>query len=325
MLPSCRSEGVADMIYEQMDAQCFARGTFEPLFAKGSSPVLRYICKISPEASQVHTRVMHAHEDLAELVFIFSGASRYLVHDRQVPVKSGDLLIYNRGVVHDEYAPRDSGIGYYCAGISDILLPGLSENMLIRPRKDYVFHTGAHSEEIRVLMEMMYDNLTRRVPNAERICDSLMHALIDMVLLVVREQDTESAADTAGGRAGTDEQAAERGPQEFSIQIKEYIDRHYREPLTLETIGTALHLSPWYLSHLFKEMTGYSPFQYLARRRIGEAQTLLISTDASITDIAFRVGYETQSYFNAQFTKHVGMPPNQFRKKYVVQKKEKEK
>ena len=312
------------MIYEQMDAQCFAQGTFEPLFEKGTSPVLRYICKISPEASQVHTRVMHAHEDLAELVFIFSGASRYLVHDRQVPVQGGDLLIYNRGVVHDEYAPRDSGIGYYCAGISNIRLPGLPENVLIEPRKDYVFHTGAHSDEIRVLMDMMYDNLTGRVPNAERICDSLMHALIDMVLLVVREQDEENAVGRADGRTGSDERAAEGGPQEFSLQIKEYIDSHYREPLTLETIGSALHLSPWYLSHLFKEMTGYSPFQYLARRRIGEAQTLLISTDASITDIAFQVGYETQSYFNAQFTKHVGMPPKQFRKKYVVQKKERE-
>lgn len=312
------------MVYEQMDAQCFVQKSFEPLFVKGSAPVLRYICKISPEASQLHTRVMHAHEDLAELVYIYSGASTYLVDDRRVPVKSGDLLIYNRGVVHDEYASKDSEIGYYCAGISDIHIPGLPENMLIGPRKDYVFHTGVHGEEIRTLMEMMFVNLTHGVPNAERICDSLMHVLIDMVLLVVHEQDCGEKTDAGGGRRDAAGKPVWEGPQELSNQIKEYIDRHYREPLTLESIGRALHLSPWYLSHLFKEMTGYSPFQYLARRRIGEAQTLLISTDESITDIAFRVGYETQSYFNAQFTKHVGMPPNQFRRRYVVQKKRKE-
>lgn len=46
--------------------------------------------------------------------------------------------------------------------------------------------------------------------------------------------------------------------------------------------------------------------QYLLRRRIGEAQTLLITTDLSITRIAERVGYDTQSYFNLQFTKNVG-------------------
>lgn len=77
-------------------------------------------------------------------------------------------------------------------------------------------------------------------------------------------------------------------------------------------------MSPWYVSHVFKEMSGYSPIQYLLRRRIGEAQTLLISTDYSITEIAFKVGFDTQSYFNMQFTKNVGMPPMQFRKNYLV-------
>ncbi|MBR3866475.1 MAG: helix-turn-helix transcriptional regulator, partial [Butyricicoccus sp.] len=54
------------------------------------------------------------------------------------------------------------------------------------------------------------------------------------------------------------------------------------------------------------------------RRRIGEAQTLLITTDYSITRISEMVGYDTQSYFNLQFTKHVGMPPNKYRKNYIV-------
>ncbi len=83
-------------------------------------------------------------------------------------------------------------------------------------------------------------------------------------------------------------------------------------------MGEALHISPYYLSHVFKQMSGYSPVQYLLRRRIGEAQTLLITTDLSITRIAEMVGYDTQSYFNLQFTKNVGMPPNKFRQNYIV-------
>lgn len=69
-------------------------------------------------------------------------------------------------------------------------------------------------------------------------------------------------------------------------------------------MGEALHISPYYLSHVFKQMSGYSPVQYLLRRRIGEAQTLLITTDLSITRIAEMVGYDTQSYFNLRFTKN---------------------
>ena len=65
-------------------------------------------------------------------------------------------------------------------------------------------------------------------------------------------------------------------------------------------------------------MSGYSPIQYLLRRRIGEAQTLLITTDYSITQIAGMVGYDTQSYFNMQFTKNVGISPKKFRQNYIV-------
>ena len=89
--------------------------------------------------------------------------------------------------------------------------------------------------------------------------------------------------------------------------------------MTLQTIGDALNASPYYLSHVFKNMSGYSPIQYLLRRRLGEAQTLLISTDLTISDIAGLVGFETQSYFNSQFTKHVGIPPKKYRENYVIQ------
>ena len=108
-------------------------------------------------------------------------------------------------------------------------------------------------------------------------------------------------------------------------RIKEYIDKNYAEPITLQSMGEALNISPYYLSHVFKEMSGYSPMQYLLRRRIGEAQTLLISTDLPVTTIAGMVGYDTQSYFNLQFSKNVGMPPKKYRQNYLVETRQPEK
>lgn len=91
--------------------------------------------------------------------------------------------------------------------------------------------------------------------------------------------------------------------------IKEYIDEHYCEPLTMHQICTDLKLSESYVSHAFKDMLGYSPMQYVMRRKIGEAQTLLISTDYSITKIAQTVGYDSPSHFNQRFLKYVGISP----------------
>ena len=142
-----------------------------------------------------------------------------------------------------------------------------------------------------------------------------MHALLRKVLTVVRENT--GTAEESGISPEVDE------PNILGHRVKKFIDQNYTQPITLQTIAEALNTSPYYISHVFKEMSGYSPIQYLLRRRIGEAQTLLITTDYSITEIAGMVGYDTQSYFNMQFTKHVGMPPKKFRQNYIVAEKEK--
>ena len=54
------------------------------------------------------------------------------------------------------------------------------------------------------------------------------------------------------------------------------------------------------------------------KRRFVEAQSLLIHTDRTISEIASSLGYDAQSHFNQQFSRHVGMPPGEFRKHYVV-------
>ena len=190
-------------------------------------------------------------------------------------------------------------VGSYCIAVGGLHMPGLRENALIPDDAGYVFPTGKYFADLRCLFEMMFRTLSAGEANAELFCSSLMHALLMSVLTVTavltRSRKSRWRSHILGRR------------------IREYIDKHYMEPITLQSMGEALHISQYYLSHVFKQMSGYSPVQYLLRRRIGEAQTLLITTDLSITHIAEMVGCDTQSYFNLQFTKNVGMPPNKFR------------
>ena len=287
-----------------LNVQCFVEKEVKSIFAGENQPKLLYVSEIRPDAS-AHPRVMHAHEDSVELILICSGSSEYLIHDKKVIIKPGDLLVYNAGVVHDEVSGPDMEVGSYCIAVGGLHMPGLRENALIPDDAGYVFPTGKYFADLRCLFEMMFRTLSAGEPNAELFCSSLMHALLVSVLTV-----------TAGPRAESEKPLEE--PHILGRRIKEYIDKHYMEPITLQSMGEALHISPYYLSHVFKQMSGYSPVQYLLRRRIGEAQTLLITTDLSITRIAEMVGYDTQSYFNLQFTKNVGMPPNKFRQNCIV-------
>ena len=100
--------------------------------------------------------------------------------------------------------------------------------------------------------------------------------------------------------------------------VKIYIDKNYNENISLKSIAEAVNANQYYLSHIFKEETGFSPMQYVTRRRIGEAQNLLINTQLSITEIAANVGYNNSNYFQNVFKKIVGYTPGSYRKRWQV-------
>jgi AraC-like DNA-binding protein len=211
--------------------------------------------------------------------------------------------VYNAGIVHDEVTGPDAEVGSYCIAVGGLQMPGLRENALIPDDAGFVFPTGKDFADIRALCSMMSDSLSVGDEVMENFCSSLMRALIIRVLAL-----TQSAVLPQ----------PQEDPYALGLRVKQFIDDYYMEPITLQDIGEALNFSPYYVAHIFKEMSGYSPMQYLLRRRLGEAQTLLISTDLPVGYIAGAVGYETQSYFNLQFTKNVGMPPKRYRDNYVV-------
>ena len=104
-------------------------------------------------------------------------------------------------------------------------------------------------------------------------------------------------------------------------KIQRYLDLHYTDTLSLSEIAQALDCSPSHVSHVFRKSSGTTPMQYVIRRRIGHAQTLLISTSYTVTQIASLVGYDNTNYFSTQFSKVVGMSPTHYRTFYSEEAK----
>lgn len=96
--------------------------------------------------------------------------------------------------------------------------------------------------------------------------------------------------------------------------ITSYIHTHYGENLSLESISSQFYISNFYLSHQFKEITGFTLTDYIHMTRIRNVQTLLLNTETPITDIAIQCGFASFSQFNRVFRKLVGMSPSQYRK-----------
>lgn len=96
--------------------------------------------------------------------------------------------------------------------------------------------------------------------------------------------------------------------------ITAYIHTHYMDDLSLAGISKEFYISSYYLSHQFKRVTGFTLTDYISMTRVRNAQTLLLSTDLPITDIAFQSGFKSFSQFNRTFNRLVSMPPSRFRR-----------
>lgn len=96
--------------------------------------------------------------------------------------------------------------------------------------------------------------------------------------------------------------------------ITAYIHSHYSSELSLDSIAREFYISPYYLSHRFKSVTGYTLTEYIQITRIRNAHQLLIYTRRKISVIAEQCGFNSFSQFNRVFHKLSGMSPSDFRK-----------
>ena len=114
-------------------------------------------------------------------------------------------------------------------------------------------------------------------------------------------------------------------PQELSDSITQkvyavtsYIHRHYASELSLEYLADKFFISPYYLSHQFRRVTGFSLINYIQITRVRNAQQLLLYTDMKIADITTSCGFTSFSQFNRVFNKFCHTSPSQFRVNGIV-------
>ena len=97
---------------------------------------------------------------------------------------------------------------------------------------------------------------------------------------------------------------------------KDYILKHYSEPISLDEVCDAIGFSASYFSTLFKKETGEGFSKYLARIRVDRAKELLRETNMPVTEVCAKVGYNDIKHFTSVFKKITDLNPSQYRKLY---------
>ena len=252
-------------------------------------------------------RMMHAHEDRVEIIYISGGSGTYIIDNHSYKVKKGDIVVIEPKTVHDEKKDNNADLTVFCLGMTGIRLPEKRRNQILPDGAVPVLHCGSLEPHIENLFFCMFEQLLlKQEKEALNVCSHLMQGILSLIQELPIEYKKTGKVETE---------------MDFACHIKNYLDQHYNENCSLDEMAERLNMSTSYLAHTFKNATGYSPGQYMIWRRIGEAQTLLCITKYPVTQVATMVGYDNTNYFSSLFKKMVAMKPKEYRDYWIGKEK----
>ncbi|HET7770165.1 MAG TPA: helix-turn-helix transcriptional regulator, partial [Chloroflexota bacterium] len=92
------------------------------------------------------------------------------------------------------------------------------------------------------------------------------------------------------------------------------IEESCAEPLTLKQLADLVHLHPAYFATWFRQVTGVTPHEYLARYRVQRARAMLLATDQTLDQIADATGHANRSHLTRAFRRVMGVTPSEVRR-----------
>ncbi len=98
-------------------------------------------------------------------------------------------------------------------------------------------------------------------------------------------------------------------------RLHEYIEENLGRRLALKELAAVIDVGPTHLARLFKSSTSMPLHQYVMVRRLARVRSLLLRSDAPLSEIALQTGFSSQSHLTSVFSRVVGEPPSHFRRR----------
>ncbi len=148
----------------------------------------------------------------------------------------------------------------------------------------------------QIISRMIDDQKSRH-----RSCAVLQETMIPALLML-----TVQALDgLSGGRVNTHEQVID--------QVLPHIEKNLDQPLQLDDLAALASCTTSHLHRVFKEHLGETPYQYVLKRRLAKAKSMLQDSKAGIAEIAYACGFSSQSHLTDRFHRWQGVPPGRYR------------
>ena len=256
---------------------------------------------VSPSHPQ-YVMSLHWHVEF-ELIRVLKGSLQLSIDEQEYAVSAGSSILIPAGAVH---AGTPFDCTYECIVFDMNMLMNKNDtcHKLIRKIIDhrvepkYVYPSSYN--DIHQTVWTLFDAIASKKEGYQLI---VLGALYQMIGTVFAKQYYNPAP------------AQPPRNHKRIIQLKtalEYIESSYNKQLTLEEMSGSINMSPKYFCRFFQEMTHRTPIDYLNYYRIERACYQLLTTDQSITEVAYNSGFNDLSYFIKTFKKYKGTTPKKY-------------
>lgn len=247
---------------------------------------------------------IHFH-NAYELLFIRKGHIRIQIAGTVYEGGPGSVFVIGRFEEHSLELRTAVYERYYVILDPDLAERLVTDRRLLMPLRNrprgfcHCYDVSDHFARFEIIF--------RRLIEEQRTVDSLsgvmqMSLVSELLVLLCRLRPMQTQSTSHAGKTAV-----------FAVQ--RYIDTHYAEPIRIGDLAERVFLTPCYLTHCFKDMTGYSPKQYLVQARLAAAKDLLIHSDLSVSEVAFRTGFSDVNNFIRTFRQNAGTTPLCYRER----------
>jgi len=231
-----------------------------------------------------------------QINYITEGAGIFENEFGRFTVKSGSVILIFPGIWH-RYKPlvKTGWVENYI-GFNGKIAKELLSHPQFSP-KQAVLHIGIKEELLDTYLKI-FDLVEKEQPGFQQIASGMVMKLLGYIISFQKKKGF------SGKRIAKVIEEARfmmRGKVEQKIDLKELAEQY--------NVGYS------YFRQMFKKYTGVSPGQYHLQLRIIRAKELLISTNKSVKEISYELGFHSIYYFSNLFKKKEGMNPSQFRER----------
>ena len=245
----------------------------------------------------------HSHP-YYEMIYVKKANFNYFIDNELYHIKNRDIVLINKNTIHKAIFKNSPKRSYYVIKFHEDLV---AENLRTALIKLFQKKRICINSDDYFLTDMLFSKLYHECLDKKDGWETLAKFQINEIIVILNRFSVKTNPDS------------EKLWLKETKEIIDYLNDNISAPiseLSLEKLSNMFSITPSHLSRLFKKQIGLGFKEYVISSKILNAKNLLVTTNLSITEIAYRCGFGDSNYFSTVFKKTEGVAPTIYAKFY---------